>query len=54
MKGFQGPSAPAIAQPAFEADAFDLINLFRRRIRRREEQKLILKRFMRPHSCLKF
>ena len=29
LKGFQGPSAPAKAQPAFEANAFDLINLSR-------------------------
>ena len=29
MKGFQGPSAPAKAQPAFEAYEFDLINLSR-------------------------
>ena len=29
MKGFQGPSAPAKAQPAFEAYAFDLTNLYR-------------------------
>ena len=29
MKAFQGPSAPAKAQPAFEANAFDLIILSR-------------------------
>ena len=29
LKGFQGPSAPAKAQPAFEAYAFDLLNLSR-------------------------
>ena len=29
LKGFQGPSAPAKAQPAFESNAFDLINVSR-------------------------
>ena len=29
LKGFWGPSAPAKAQPAFEANAFDLINVSR-------------------------
>ena len=52
LKRFQRPSTPAKAQPASEATAFNLINLYRRRIRRRE--KLILKRFLRPHSCLIF
>ena len=29
LKGFRGPSAPAKAKPAFEANFFDLINVSR-------------------------
>ena len=47
MKAFQGPSAPAKAQPAFEANAFDLIILsrltFSKEKKRKEKPKLLLK-----------